>query len=306
MSEQLMTPQHVPDLMPVPYRVCERVRENDDTVTLGLRPLGRALPPFRAGQFAMLYAFGVGEVPMSVSGLPEHGGLLRHTVRAVGAVSRALASVEPGRTVGVRGPYGNDWALREPFPDGGRGAGAGAAASAQAGTALGTPYGGDVLVVAGGLGLAPLRPVVEAALADREHHGRVAVLFGARTPAGLVYLRDLMHWHNGAAVRVTVDEPDATWRGPVGLVTRLLDDVGFRPAETTAFVCGPEPMMCGTAAALTALGVPPAAIRVSLERNMHCATGWCGHCQLGPVMVCRDGPVFTWGRAASLLAVSQR
>ncbi|WP_084703685.1 FAD/NAD(P)-binding protein [Phaeacidiphilus oryzae] len=282
-----------PALVPAPFQVVERLEENAETVTLGVQPADGEPLPFRPGQFAMLYAFGVGEIAMSVSGLPDptDGGLQHHTVRAVGAVSRALCATGPGSVVGVRGPFGNDWTL---------------GATGAERTPLGTEPGADLLVVAGGLGLAPVRPVIEAALAEPEHYGQLAVLFGARDPGGLIYHEELLRWGTGAEVRVTVDEAGEEWTGRTGLVTTLLDTVRLRPDATTAFVCGPEPMMRGTASALLERGMDAGRIRVSLERNMRCGTGWCGHCQLGEVLICRDGPVFDWHEAAGLLAVRER
>lgn len=272
-------------LTPALYRVRDRRRENPETVTLDLEPVREALPRYRPGQFSMVYAFGVGEVPVSVSGIGPGPGRLSHTVRAVGKVTEALCAARIGDMLGLRGPYGRDWSL-----------GAGTAAAA-----LGASPDEDLLVIAGGVGLAPLRPVVLAALDDPGRHGRLTVLAGARSPRELIHRQDLDRWH----ALVSVDAPDGGWTGPVGLVTSLLDRAPFRPGHTTAFVCGPEPMMRATAEALLARGVPADRVRVSLERNMRCATAWCGHCQLGPVLLCRDGPVLTWEQAVGLLAVPE-
>ncbi|KIQ66377.1 oxidoreductase [Kitasatospora griseola] len=263
---------------PVAYRVADRRQETADTVTLTLAPAARVLAPFRPGQFAMLYAFGVGEVPVSVSGIS--GDRLHHTVRAVGKVSEALCRAEPGNWVGVRGPYGTAW----PSP----------------------PAEGDVLVVAGGIGLAPLRPVIDEALARPAGSGRLSVLAGYREPADQLFPADLPVWRRRAQVLVTVDRPGPGWPGPVGLVTELLDAADCRTDRCTAFLCGPEPMMRATAGELLRRGVPAGRIAVSLERNMRCGTGWCGHCQLGPLLLCRDGPVVGWARADEPLSVPER
>ncbi|WP_237322526.1 FAD/NAD(P)-binding protein [Streptomyces sp. JJ36] len=249
------------------------------TATFVLEPAGRPLPAFVPGQFAMVYAFGTGDVPLSVSGLD--GGRLTHTVRAVGAVSGALQRVRPGDTVGVRGPFGTGWDLP-------------AAA------------GHDLLVLAGGIGLAPLRPLVRQALAGPGRYGRLSVLIGARTPGDLLYARETEEWRAaGARVLVTVDRPDDAWTGEVGVVTTLLDRVAFSPARATAFVCGPEVMIRACARDLVRRGLPADRVRVSLERTMHCGTGHCGHCQLGPVLLCRSGPVLPWSRVRPLLAVRE-
>ena len=267
-------------MTPSRYRVRRRRRELPDTVTLALDPLDGPMPAYAPGQFNMLYAFGVGEVPISISGDPRAPGPLLHTVRAVGAVTRALCQARQGEVVGVRGPFGTGWELER-------------------------AAGGDVVVVAGGIGLAPLRPVVYQLLAERDRYGDVSLLVGARSPATLLYQRELQAWRGrfDLRVEVTVDHAERGWRGNVGVVTELLGAVPLRPASTTALVCGPEVMMRLTAAALADRGVPPAAIRVSLERNLQCGIGQCGHCQLGGVLVCRDGAVFDYRRAAPLLAV---
>jgi NAD(P)H-flavin reductase len=270
-------------MVPARYRVVERVQELADTATLVLEPVDCSLPPMRPGQFLMLWAFGVGEVPISLAGLPDGDGRVRHTIRAVGAVTRALVAAEPGEVLGARGPFGTPWDLT-------------------------AARGRDVLVVAGGIGLAPLRPVVTEVLAERDRYGHVSLLVGTRTPDLLLYADELHEWRArfDLDVLVTVDAAPPTWQGEVGVVTGLLPRAGVDPARTTAFLCGPEIMMRLTARALLASGVTPDAVQVSLERNMACAIAQCGHCQIGPVFVCREGPVFTWDRAAPLLEVRDR
>jgi NAD(P)H-flavin reductase len=269
-------------MAPRRYRVRARRRELADTVTLVLDPVDEPIAAHRPGQFNMLYAFAVGEAAISVSARAEEGGALLHTVRAVGATSRALCATRPGEVLGVRGPFGTSW-----------GVGDGAA--------------GDVVVVAGGLGLAPLRPAIHELLAERERFGRISLLMGARSPETLLYRRELEAWRSQLDLHVeaTVDAADASWRGHVGLVTRLLDQAPFDPANTLALACGPEVMMRFTAQALVDRGVPAGAVRVSLERNMKCAIAFCGHCQLGPTFICRDGPVFPWSRVERLLALRE-
>ncbi len=258
-----MTPQR--------YRVCTRREETVDTVTLELAPVDEPIVPPRPGQFTMLYAFGVGEVPISVSATDN--GTIVHTLRSVGAVTAALHAAQPGDVLGMRGPYGTDWGL--PVTEG-----------------------SDLVIVAGGIGLAPLRPVIYHALAQRQRYGRVAVLIGARTPGDLLFPDEYEKWGaGGLGVRVTVDRADSDWDGRVGVVTTLIDDMDLHPSSTVAFVCGPDVMMRFAARALAERGMAPAAIRVSLERNMRCGAGLCGHCQLGPVLICRDGPVFGYDRA---------
>ncbi len=265
-------------MTPSRYRVRSCTRETADTVTLVLAPVDEPLATPRPGQFTMVCAFGVGEVPVSVSGVSEDGGIAQ-TIRAVGAVSAALSTVDEGRTVGLRGPFGTDW---------------------------GIPAGGDLVVVAGGIGLAPLRPVVRHALAHRGSYGRVSVLVGARTPEDLLYPKECATWRDaGLDVHVTVDRADDGWTGNVGVVTTLFGRLDLRPDRTTAFVCGPEVMMRFAARDLLDRGLPGAAVHVSLERNMRCGVGLCGHCQLGPLLLCRDGPVVGYDRAATLLDVKE-
>ena len=281
-QEHTITPTApVPPMRPSRYLVAARIQETYDTVTLLLRPVDDPIQVPRPGQFTMLYAWGVGEVPVSVSGIGDAPGqVLVQTIRAVGAVTRALCAATPGDIIGVRGPFGTDWGV-----------------SGVAGR--------DMLIVAGGIGLAPLRPVVLAALADRAA-GRVVLLAGARSPADLVFTRELEVWRRrGADVRVTVDHGDADWDGRVGLVTGLIHDAIADPAATTAFVCGPEIMTRLTGQALADAGIPARDIRVSLERNMRCGVALCGHCQLGPLLVCRDGPVVSYAEAAPLLAIRE-
>lgn len=267
-------------MIPVPYRVRSRVQEATDTWTLDLDPLGEPVRP-RAGQFAMLYAFGVGEVPISTSG-GHHDGHLTHTVRAVGAVTSALCALDEGALVGVRGPFGNEWPLAE-------------------------AVGGDLLVVAGGIGLAPLRPVVRHALEQRDDYGAVSVLVGARTPGDLLFRDEIERWRSrlDAEVDVIVDAAEPSWHGRVGLVTRLVPGAVFDPETATALVCGPEVMMTFVVRALVDRGVPAGRIWLSMERNMRCGVGHCGHCQLGPTLVCRDGPVYRADEIMELLGVRE-
>lgn len=266
-----------PALAPLPYRVTGRRAATADTVTFVLEPEREPLPPFAPGQFAMVYAFAVGDIPLSVSGIDGHR--LTHTVRAVGAISRALHALRPGDVVGVRGPFGTGWR---------------------------TSPGDDLLVVAGGLGLVPLRPLVRAALAAPGRYRGLTVLIGARSPRDLLYAEETGRWRAaGARVLITVDRPDPQWTGEVGVVSGLLDRSAFEPALAAAFVCGPEVMIRALARELLGHGLRPERIQVSLERTMHCGTGHCGHCQLGPLLLCRDGPVVPWSEAGPLLAVRE-
>jgi NAD(P)H-flavin reductase len=270
-------------MAPVPYRVRSRVVENRDSATLCLEPIHDSLPAPQPGEFMMMYAFGVGEVAISVSGDPTaRDGTITHTIRAVGAVSRALHDAPPGSVVGMRGPFGTSWGLRE-------------------------ATGRDLVVVGGGVGLAPLRPVVLGALADRDRYGRVTLIAGARSRDDFLFGGELEDWARDDSIEVhlTVDVPVQGWPGEVGFVTEPLRSLSLRPDQTTAFLCGPEPMMRNCAQVLLRQRLAPHDIRVSLERNMQCGIGWCGHCQLGPLLLCRDGPVVGYDVAEPLLRVKE-
>ncbi len=282
MTETALRPDVRPTAMePVFYRVVSRTTENPDSVTLHLEPMAVRLPSPAPGQFNMLYAFGVGEIAVSVCGLAAGGGVV-HTVRAVGAVSSALCAAEAGATVGVRGPFGTTWGLDRARER-------------------------DLVIVAGGVGLAPLRPVVLGALADRERYGRVVLIAGARAERDFLYGAELGAWQSDPRLEVhrTVDVPIHGWLGETGFVTEPLRRLSLDPERTTAFLCGPEPMMRFSAKVLLDKGVAAQDIRVSLERNMQCGIGWCGHCQLGQLLLCRDGPVVGYDVARPLLETAE-
>jgi NAD(P)H-flavin reductase len=266
-------------MLPAVVRVRNRRRETRDTWTLSVDAGDFAFQP---GQFNMLYAFGIGEIPVSVSGDPGRSGPLMHTVRAVGDVSRALTRLKLGDALGVRGPFGSAWPVAE-------------------------SRGFDVVVVAGGLGLAPLRPAICRLFAEREHYGRIAVLYGTRSPDDILYRREIESWRRRLDVEaeVTVDHAKSGWHGSVGVVTKLIGRAAFDPDRTVALVCGPEIMMRFAATALETAGIASERIHVSMERNMKCAIGQCGHCQLGPTLVCRDGPVMRYDRVNRLLTVRE-
>lgn len=261
-------------MLPQSYRVQRARREIRDTFTLELVPeKGAAGLSFAPGQFTMLYVFGVGEVPISMSGDPARPQTLVHTVRAVGTVTQALQRLKRGDVVGVRGPFGSSWPLEE-------------------------ARGNDVVLLAGGLGLAPLRPALYSLLSQRDKYGRIILLYGARTPQDILYARELEQWRGrfDLDVEVTVDSASDAWRGQVGVVPTFIPRAPFDPFSTVAMVCGPEVMMRFTVLELQKRGVEAANIFVSMERNMRCAIGFCGHCQFGPAFICKDGPVLRYDR----------
>ena len=274
--------------LPLEAEIAERIQESPTIVTLRLRLVDEvARRTFRCapGQFNMLYLFGVGEVPISIKSHhqhPLHGDhdLLDHTIRGVGRVTRALLRLPPGARIGIRGPYGHGWPL--------------AAAEGQ-----------DVHVVTGGLGCAPAVSMVHRLLQQRHRYGRISVVQGVKHADDLIWREQYERWAQAPDVRVLLaaDQVDASWRWHTGMVTGLLDRLELRPQRSVAMLCGPEPMMRASAERLIGLGLAAERIWLSMERNMQCALGLCGHCQFGAAFVCRDGPVFNYPRVRDLLGV---
>lgn len=270
-------------MQPYPYRIVSRQQESADVFTLELAPTGgQAIMPFGAGQFNMLYVYGAGEVPISISGDPALPHRLIHTTRAVGKVTRAMSLLEPGEMLGVRGPFGAAWPLAE-------------------------AEGRDVIFVAGGIGLAPLRPAIYHVVNNRLRFGRVAILYGTRTPADILFRQDIEAWrsHLDIELFITVDSADRQWRGNVGFVTQLVERTHFDPDDAIAMLCGPEIMMHYTIQELRKQGLREEDIYVTMERNMQCGVGLCGHCQFGPTFICTDGPVFQFSQIKHLLSVRE-
>jgi NAD(P)H-flavin reductase len=258
--------------------------DNQDTFTLTLEPptSGAGTYAFGPGQFNMLYVFGVGEAPISLSGDPADTAALVHTIRAVGPVTDALGRLRPGDRLGLRGPFGSCWPLE-------------------------AARGCDVVLVSGGIGLAPLRPAIYHLLRHRKDYGRVILLQGARTPRDLIYAEELARWSGRADFRVliTVDQADEYWHGHVGVVTRLFTRAEFDPQRTVGLMCGPEVMMRFALQEFAERGVSEDRLYVSLERNMHCAVGFCGHCQFGPTFVCMNGPVFRYDQVRTFFHIRE-
>lgn len=278
----LLDAASVDPFLPQPYRIARAVREAADIVTLELVPQKGEAPPFQPGQFNMLYAFGIGEIAISMSGDPADRCRFVHTVRSVGAVSTAIAALEAGSTIGLRGPFGAPWPMK-------------------------AAEGKDLVIVAGGLGLAPVRPAIYQLLARREKFERVVLLVGMRNPEEILYRREIEQWrsHLDIEIEVTVDHADPNWHGNVGVVPALIPRMTFDPKNTVAMMCGPEIMMRFTANALRDAGVALGDIYLSLERNMKCAIGLCGHCQYGPYFICKDGPVMPFDRIAGIFSVRE-
>ena len=269
-------------MLPEPLRIHRVKRETPGVFTFEFDVSARGGFPFLPGQFNMLYPFGAGESAISISGDPAEPDRLVHTIRAVGTVTRVLERLGRGDVVGVRGPFGRAWPIHE-------------------------AEGKDLVVIAGGIGLAPLRPVVYHALRHRASFGRVVLLYGTRTSDDLLYRKEVEQWRGklDVEVEVTVDAAGKDWRGNTGVVTKLIGRAGFDPTNTLAMLCGPEVMMRFCARELERLGVPLAQTWVTMERNMRCGAGLCGHCQFGPSFVCKDGPVYRYTEVERLLSVRE-
>ncbi len=261
-------------MLPNPFHIQRLQKETYDTFTVELAPTDSINTfLFSAGQFNMLYVFGVGEVPISISGDPAQTETIKHTARAVGTVTRALKKLRRGDILGVRGPFGSHWPVQE-------------------------STGNDVVIIAGGIGLAPLRPVLYQLVAQRKKYKKIVLLYGVRTPEDLLYKRELEQWRGrfDIEVKITVDTATGDWRGNVGVVTTLIRRVQFDLSHAVAMICGPEVMMRFTIKELQNCGVGNEHIFISMERNMKCGIGLCGHCQCGPTFICKDGPVFRYDR----------
>ena len=269
----------VDPMQPLPFVIQRVLRETEDTFTVELEALDGATPiPFAPGQFNMVYVFGVGEIPISISGDPALPSILVHTTRAVGTVTKAMDRLRKGDVLGIRGPYGSAWPIERAI-------------------------GQDIVFVAGGIGLAPLRPALYHVVTHRERFGKVVLLYGTRSPADILFRAELENWRArfDLDVYVTVDRAMSGWKGNVGVVTTMIPKAPFDPRNSLAMVCGPEIMMRFTAAELLKRGLDQDSISVSLERNMKCGIGLCGHCQFGPVFVCKDGPVFPYRQVRDML-----
>ena len=267
-----------------PATIVEKIREAEDIDTYRLRFIDeqvRRSYRFAAGQFNMVYLFGVGEVAISVVSDPDEPESLDHTIRVVGRVTKAIAQLKPGDELGIRGPFGRGWPLE-------------------------AIRGKDIVIVTGGLGCAPVVGAIEYVFRRRSQYGNVKILHGVKTPHDLLFRERFDAWrrHPDTQVLLTSDQPDKTWHYHVGVVTELFEQVAVDPARTVVLMCGPEIMMRLGAPILMERGVPAAAIYVSLERHMECGIGLCGHCQMGPYFLCKDGPVMSYDRVAGFLGQS--
>lgn len=269
----------VDPMLPQLISIRKIVWETDDTFTLQLEKGDHEDSDFTflPGQFNMLYVFGMGESAISISSDPFKPNTLAHTIHRVGTVTTALSQMKRGDVIGVRGPYGTNWPIEK-------------------------ANGLDVCIVAGGIGLAPLRPALYSLFRRRRDYGRVLLLYGARSPLDLLYRVELEQWSKlyDVEVLVTVDRSDSTWKGYIGVVPSLFTYIKLDARATIAMVCGPEVMMQYTIAEILRRGIPPEQVYLSIERNMKCAVGFCGHCQYGPKFICKDGPVFGYPHISHL------
>lgn len=266
-------------MLPLSYRIQRVKQETEDTFTLELVPsAANGKAGFAPGQFNMLYVFGVGEVPISISSDPAKAPAIHHTTRVVGVVTKAMRLLKRGDAIGIRGPFGTQWPVDE-------------------------AVGKDVIIVAGGIGLAPLRPALYWLMAHREKYRKIVLLYGTRSPEDILYRQELEHWRGqfDLEIQVTVDRAASSWRGNVGVVTTMIPRAPFDPSNTLSMICGPEVMMRFAAMGLQKRGVPEDRIYLSMERNMKCGIGLCGHCQYGPLFTCKDGPVLRFDHIAGVL-----
>ena len=261
--------------------IVEKIRETQDIYTFRLRLTDATVRKafrFSGGQFNMVYAFGVGEAAVSIVSDPEEPELLDHTIRIVGRVTGAIGRLGPGDLLGIRGPYGRGWPL-----DSARGK--------------------DVVIVTGGLGCAPVVGAVECIFRRRAAYGAVKILHGVKAPDDLIYRKRFNSWRRqpDTEVYLSSDQPHKSWRYHVGVVTELFEAVVLNPERSVVMMCGPEIMMRVGIPILVRRGIPETAIYVSLERHMECGIGLCGHCQMGPFFICKDGPVMRYDTIAPLL-----
>lgn len=268
--------------VPHEAEIVERIKESPTIFTLRLRftdPAVHAAYSFAPGQFNMLYLYGVGEVPISIVSDPAHDPLFDHTIRAVGRVTRAMASLKTGDRLGVRGPFGRGWPM------------------AQA-------EGRDVVIVTGGLGCAPVVSVINYVLRRRDRYARLVIIQGVKHASDLIWRERYEHWASlpNTQVYVAADHAGPGWPFREGLVTQLLGDADPDPDKSTVMMCGPQGMMQAVAQDLMARGFAEQDLWLSMERNMQCGQGLCGHCQMGSKFVCKDGPVLPYPEIKSLLA----
>lgn len=269
-------------MLPRPFRIRRVIREVPGVFTWHLEPEDGGSFSFRPGQFNMLYQFGIGEVPISISGDCRRRDLLMHTIRVAGSVTKEMAKLKAGDTIGVRGPFGNGWPIAD-------------------------AYGSDVIFVTGTIGLAPLRPLILEVLAERDKFGKVVLCYGSRGTDDILFEKDLHEWRGrfDTNVHVTVHSAPVGYRGRVGSVAAAVKVARIDGENTAAFVCRSEVMTKPAVDALAERGLSHDRIWVNLERNMKCGIGLCGHCQWGPTFMCKDGPVYRFDQVEARMRVRE-
>lgn len=284
MTEQKSGLTQVDPMTPEAVKIKKIIWETEDVFTIELvyDSEEKREFDFKPGQFNMLYAFGIGESAISISSDSSKKNSLLHTIHKVGYVTNVLSKLKKGDIIGLRGPFGSSWPMQE-------------------------TKGKDICIIVGGIGLAPLRPAIYHIFRNRKNYGKVVILYGARSPRDILYTVELEIWKKkyDVQIEVTVDRADSTWRGHSGVVTTLLDFVELDPVKTAAMVCGPEIMMKFAVDSLKRCGLNEKDIYVTLERNMKCALGFCGHCQYGPSFVCKDGPVFSFSQVTDIFEIKE-
>ncbi|MCS7374636.1 MAG: FAD/NAD(P)-binding protein [archaeon GB-1845-036] len=258
--------------------IIKKIREetyNVSTFHIEVEGLNGEVKP---GQFNILYLFGGGEVPISISEIGRRR--LAHTVRFTGTITNMFRELTVNDKIGVRGPYGNHWPIEEHQNE-------------------------DILIIGGGIGIAPLKPIIQYVKEKRSKYGKLIILYGARTPKDLIFKSEFEEFRKirDSELHLTVDRGDEKWKGNIGVVTTLIPPLKLNIENTVAFVCGPEIMMYYTVKDLAKKGIPETKIYISLERRMRCGIGLCGHCQIGPYFVCKDGPVFPYWKIKEYFGV---
>jgi NAD(P)H-flavin reductase len=269
-------------MVPVLMKIKKISWETEDIYTLMLEQENEEAFVFKPGQFNMIYAFAKGEAAISISSDPSKNSTISHSIHKIGYVTNALSQLKKGDMVGIRGPFGSSWPVDE-------------------------ARGKDIVFVAGGIGLAPLRSALYHIFRNRKNYGRVTLLYGARTPPDILYRVELEEWSRKHKIEILtiVDRSDSFWKGNVGVVTGLFSYITVDPYSTLAMVCGPETMMKYCIDDLRSLGIPKHNIYLSMERNMKCAIGFCGHCQFGPNFICKDGPVFNYSHVKRIFDIHE-
>ncbi|KTD61764.1 FAD/NAD(P)-binding protein [Legionella spiritensis] len=268
--------------LPYPIEIIARTQESPTIFSLEARfteSKHHEYFSFHPGQFNMLYLYGVGEVAISISSDPDEKTYLRHTIRAVGRVTKALQTIKKGDQLGLRGPFGQGWPVHQ-------------------------AQGKDVVIVTGGLGCAPTVSVINYILARRQKYGTLTLLQGVKHSEDFIFRKQYALWQQSpdTHVHIAADQAGPRWPWGIGYVTDMIQSITIDSSKTIAMLCGPEMMMYAAVKALVQKGMAEDNIYLSMERNMACGLGHCGHCQYGGLFVCKDGPVFAYPKIKALFS----